>query len=164
MLTIYSMEHIEKESGVLLELNEVKGKEVKSQTLRVPHNYLLFGKLRPYLNKYWLNDTDFDNIICSSEFFVFDVTEDINRLFFKYVLSSNFVQAQIADKTSGARMPRINETIFFNLKFPLPSIETQKVIASNISQLLSQIETLNYQAEDNINSALVEFEKQIFEQ
>src|SRR5690606_9175884 len=144
------MEHIEKDSGVLLELNEVKGKEIKSQTLRVPYNYLIFGKLRPYLNKYWLNDTDFDNIICSSEFFVFDVTEDVDRLFFKYVLSSNFIQAQIADKSSGARMPRINESIFYNLKFPLPKIETQKEIASKISQMLNQIESLNNQSEVNI--------------
>src|SRR5690606_37934682 len=66
------MEHIEKETGKLLELNEVLGKEIKSQTLNVPIGFFIYGKLRPYLNKYWINNTDHSNIICSSEFFVFD--------------------------------------------------------------------------------------------
>lgn len=156
------MEHIEKETGRLLELNKVKGKEIKSQTLRVPKDYLMFGKLRSYLNKYWINDTDIDNIICSSEFFVFDISETINKLFFKYVLSSNIIQSQIADKTSGARMPRINEDIFFNLQFPLPPLEVQTKIADNISRLKLEMGDLRRSSEQNKELAKKEFEQEIF--
>ena len=113
----------------------VKGKQIKSQTLSIPKGFLLFGKLRPYLNKYWLNNTDFNNIICSSEFFVFKTIKDIDSQFFKYILSSSFIQSQISDKTSGARMPRINEDIFMNLQFPCPPIEIQTEIANHISGL-----------------------------
>ena len=156
------MEHIEKETGRLLVINKVKGIEIKSQTLRVPKDYLMFGKLRPYLNKYWINDTDIDNIICSSEFFVFDISEKINKLFFKYVLSSDFIQSQISDKTSGARIPRINENIFFNLQFPLPPFDIQTKIADKISSLKKEMSKLKRSSEQNRELAKKEFEKEIF--
>ena len=156
------MEHIEKESGNLLEMPKVKGIEIKSQTLRVPKDFFIYGKLRPYLNKYWINTTDFDNIICSSEFFVFDINENLDKLFFKYILSSKIIQNQISDKTSGARMPRINEDIFFNLQFPMPPIEKQQQISNHINSLKTQIKKLNILSSNNKEVAIVEFEKEIF--
>ncbi len=156
------MEHIEKETGRLLDMPIVKGKEIKSQTVKVPKDFFVYGKLRPYLNKYWINQTEFTNIICSSEFFVFDIENGINKLFFKNVLSSKIIQDQIADKTSGARMPRINEDIFFNLQFPLPPIEIQDEIASNISNLIHKIEKSKLEAVNLKNEAGQQFEKAIF--
>lgn len=156
------MEHIEKETGQLLDLKSVKGREIKSQTLRVPENYLLYGKLRPYLNKYWLNETNHENIICSSEFFVFDVKQNINKQFFKSVLASSFIQHQITDKTSGARMPRINEYIFLNLQFPLPPLAKQQEIAQHITNIKTQIKALKNQAEQNRAQAIKAFEQAIF--
>ncbi len=156
------MEHIEKVTGILLDMPEVKGKEIKSQTLRIPKNFFIYGKLRPYLNKYWINDTDFDNIICSSEFFVFDTIETLDKLFFKYVLASKIIQNQISDKTSGARMPRINEDIFFNLQFPLPPIEKQKEISDKINNVKSKIKQLNSLSIKNKEEAISVFGKEIF--
>lgn len=156
------MEHIEKETGVLLDMPIVKGKEIKSQTIRVPKGFFVYGKLRPYLNKYWVNNTEFDNIICSSEFFVFDIENSLNKMFFKIILSSKIIQDQITDKTSGARMPRINEDIFVNLKFPLPPIEIQDTIASKISIIKREIQNSKIQADQLKFQAEKEFEQTIF--
>jgi len=156
------MEHIEKETGKLLELKKVKGKEIKSQTLKVPKEFYIYGKLRPYLNKYWINETDLNNIICSSEFFVFNIKEGVDKYYFLNVLSSQFIQTQISDKTSGARMPRINEEIFFNLQFPLPPLKIQKLIANHISALKQQINDLLSKANENREKAIQEFEEEIF--
>lgn len=156
------MEHIEKGTGRLLDMPIVKGKEIKSQTIKVPKDFIVYGKLRPYLNKYWINQTEYDNIICSSEFFVFDIDNGINKIFFKNVLSSKIIQDQISDKTSGARMPRINEEIFFNLQFPLPPIETQNIIALNISNLISNIEKYKVDAINLRLEAEQVFENAIF--
>lgn len=156
------MEHIEKESGVLLDMPTVKGYEIKSQTLKVPKYFFIYGKLRPYLNKYWINQTDFENIICSSEFFVFDINSDINKDFFKYILSSKFIQDQITDKTSGARMPRINEEIFLDLKFPLPPKDIQDKIAMHILANNHLIEHSKNIALNLKSNAITELEKTIF--
>jgi len=74
------MENIEKNTGNRTP-KEVYGCKILSQTLLVPKGYVIYGKLRPYLNKYWENTTDDKNIICSSEFFVFDTT-GIEREYF----------------------------------------------------------------------------------
>jgi len=158
------MEHIEKKTGTLLELQNVKGGEIKSQTINVPRNFMIYGKLRPYLNKYWVNNTGFDNIICSSEFFVFDIDEEkLDKSFFKYVLASEIIQSQINDKTSGARMPRINEEIFFNLHFPMPDIQEQLKISQKISSMKTEIELNKEKAKNLRVSAEEEFEKTIFQ-
>jgi len=157
------MEHIEKGTGMLLNLPIVRGKEIKSQTIKVPYGFILYGKLRPYLNKYWINMTEFDNIICSSEFFVFEIDESINKEFFKQILSSKIIQLQISDKTSGARMPRINEEIFFNLYFPLPPQSVQDEIANRIECIKEQIEKIKLKSFNLKEEAQLEFENAIFE-
>lgn len=156
------MEHIEKGTGMLLNLPIVRGKEIKSQTIKVPYGFILYGKLRPYLNKYWINMTEFDNIICSSEFFVFEIDESINKEFFKQILSSKIIQLQISDKTSGARMPRINEEIFFNLYFPLPPQSVQDEIANRIECIKEQIEKIKLKSFNLKEEAQQEFEDAIF--
>ena len=46
------MENVEKNTGELIDLPVVKGSEIKSQTILIPQDFLIYGKLRPYLNKY----------------------------------------------------------------------------------------------------------------
>lgn len=158
------MEHVEKGSGQIIDSPIVKGKEIKSQTIHVPHGYYIYGKLRPYLNKYWYNDleTDENEIICSSEFFVFDIKDGINTLYFKYVLASYIVQQQIADAMSGARMPRISEQTFRNIQIPLPPLAVQNEIVDHISALRAKQKHLQQQASDLRQQAQQQFEQTIF--
>ena len=74
------MERVEKNTGKVF-MQQISGKDVLSQTVRVPYDYIIYGKLRPYLNKYWENRSATKNVVCSSEFFVFD-TKNINRIYF----------------------------------------------------------------------------------
>ncbi len=163
MYSYIGMENIEKETGILAEFQCVRGKEIKSQTIRVPKNYFLYGKLRPYLNKYWYNESDDTNIVCSSEFFVFSIKKTINPYYFKFYISSNSVQKQIENLFQGARMPRINENTFKSIKIPLPPIEVQNEIATHIFELKTQINDFKQKAIKLRNSALEDFENEIFE-
>ena len=157
------MEHIEKVTGQLLETPIVKGEQVKSQTVAVPNGYFIYGKLRPYLNKYWYNNTNWDNIVCSSELFVFRIKDSINTRFFEVVLGSDIVQEQIADLTSGARMPRITEEVFMNIQIPIPPLDIQKDLADQIDKITGEIKELRNSALQKRTDALKNFETQIFE-
>lgn len=158
------MENVEKDTGRLVDAPIVKGKEIKSQTIKVPTKYFIYGKLRPYLNKYWYNDIEQqEEIICSSEFFVFDIKDTINSDYFKFVLASDIVQKQIADAMSGARMPRISENTFRSIQIPLPPVNIQDIIAKHIDEQKARIKQLKHQSKELKNAALVEFEKEIFE-
>jgi restriction endonuclease S subunit len=157
------MEHIEKNSGILLDMPEIKGIKIKSQTINVPSDFFIYGKLRPYLNKYWQNKTEFQNITCSSEFFVFSIKANVDSDYFRSVLSSSIIQYQIEQIVSGARMPRINETQFKNILFPLPKPVIQQEISEQIKTWKTQIKTLREQSKANKANAIKEFEKEIFE-
>lgn len=157
------MENIEKGTGVLTEEKIIKGSEIKSQTVRVPKDFFLYGKLRPYLNKYWYNESEHENIVCSSEFFVFSIKKSINPYYFKYYLASSAVQQQITNAYRGARMPRINEETFKAVAVPLPPINIQNAIVEHISKQMEQINGLKKQADNLRKEALEEFEKEIFE-
>lgn len=87
------MEHVEKNTGKVF-MQQISGKDILSQTVRVPYDYIIYGKLRPYLNKYWENRSATKNVVCSSEFFVFD-TKNINRIYFMEILSSTIIQEQL---------------------------------------------------------------------
>ena len=157
------MEHIEKVTGQLLETPIVKGEQIKSQTIAIPNGYFIYGKLRPYLNKYWYNNTNWENLVCSSELFVFKIKESINTRFFEFVLGSSIVQEQIADLTSGARMPRITEDVFMNIQIPIPPLNVQKNLADQIDKITEEIKELRNSALQKRTDALKNFETQIFE-
>ena len=160
LFSYVGMEHVEKNSGRAFP-QSVFGKDILSQTIRVPSNYVIYGKLRPYLNKYWQNDLDKQDIICSSEFFVFD-TKNIDRQYFIEVLSSQIIQKQLSFLFSGARMPRINEDDFMGLKIPLLAIETQKQIVAGIVEIRSHIRELENKIFDCNKIAKEQFEEAVF--
>lgn len=157
------MENVVKNIGKVVQINEVDGKTIKSSSVCVPKGYILYGKLRPYLNKYWYNDKNDDNIICSSEFFVFKLNPEINIHYFLAIISSELVQVQLADKMSGARMPRITEEIFHNIRIPIPPQNIQNTIANMMLDMNNDNEVISNQIVYLRNNALLNFENQIFE-
>ena len=158
--TYIGMEHVEKNTGKVL-LQQISGKDVLSQTIRVPSNYIIYGKLRPYLNKYWENISSTKNVVCSSEFFVFDI-KNINRMYFMEILSSVIIQEQLSPLYSGARMPRINENDFLGLRIPLPSAQRQQEIVDFISEIRKKMSALQLKIPLCAQQAQKEFEEAIF--
>lgn len=93
---------------------------------------VLFGKLRPYLRKYWL--AEFDGV-CSSEIWVFRANKKViaNKYLFYYIQLNEFIS--IANISSGSKMPRADWNFIVNypLSIPLPPLPEQKKIAEILS-------------------------------
>lgn len=92
---------------------------------------VLFGKLRPYLRKYWL--AAFDGV-CSSEVWVLKPkSKDIsNEYLFNLIQTNDFIQA--ANVSSGSKMPRADWDYIINFPFSIiNSITEQKAIAKVLS-------------------------------
>lgn len=155
------MESVDKNTGKLIDLPKVKGKDIKSTTLRVPKDYIIYNKLRPYLNKYWVNADAIEKVICSSEFFVFNIN-GISREYFIYILSSSFVQKQLELQYSGARMPRINKDIFFNVKIPVPNYEEQERIVQTLNYIKQDYKQKKVESKELVTRAKQDFENAIF--
>lgn len=155
------MEDIEKDTGKRSR-RVVAGSTILSQSVWVPEGYVLYGRLRPYLNKYWENTTKDNNIVCSSEFFVFD-TMGIERKYFITILASEIIQRQLPPLYSGTRMPRISDEDFLNLQIPLPPKSIQKAIVAFSSKTKKAIENLRKTAYEARQFAKDRFEASVFE-
>ena len=120
--------------------------------------------MRPYLNKYWYNNIEEQQkkIICSSEFFVFDIKDNVNSKYFLYVLASYIVQKQIIDAMSGARMPRISAGVFRNIQIPLPPLNIQNEVVEHIAALRTEQKELREKALFLRQQATEQFEQTIF--
>lgn len=156
------MENVEKDTGVLNSFQIVNGKSIKSQTVRIPKGFIIYGKLRPYLNKYWENSEEYDNIVCSSEFLCFLPKKELNKSFFKFILSSYIIQEQIADSMTGARMPRIDENIFKNIVVPIPPRSIQDSVSTYLMEKDEEASRLKRESLELKESATNIFLTEIF--
>ncbi len=91
---------------------------------------ILFGKLRPYLAKVYVADSEG---ICSTEFLVYEVHEGSNAFFSKLMLSNGFIGVVDAS-TYGSKMPRASSDFIGNLKLVNPPYEEQIRIATFIHE------------------------------
>ena len=91
---------------------------------------ILYGKLRPNLNKVWLADR---KGICSTDIFVVRSLDKrvLPGLYVRLFRSSHFNEA-VLGQLSGAQLPRIGWRSFANLEIPLPPLEVQKEIVGEI--------------------------------
>lgn len=124
------MEDVEKFTGRMTGFKSKKGAEIRSSAMSVPHGYFIYGKLRPNLNKYWLNTEREKNIVCSTEFFVFSLKPGVDAAYFECVLSSGIVQEQVKKFITGTGLPRINADDFLHLQIPNPPSEVQKQLGA----------------------------------
>jgi len=91
---------------------------------------VLFGKLRPYLKKYWLAEF---NGVCSSEVWVLNSKDKkcSNEFLFRLVQTNRF--NQVANVSSGSKMPRADWDYVSAFPFYLPFLPEQKTIAQLLS-------------------------------
>jgi len=107
-----------------------------SVKMRFKSGDVLFGKLRPYLRKYWVADRDG---VCSSEFWVLRSTEGVCTPGFLACLlqSDNFMRAVAA--SAGSKMPRAEWDFVAATALTVPPVERQEEICSVIKTFDLQI-------------------------
>lgn len=136
-----ALEHIDQESGKLIGIG--KSSESTSTKSAFYKNDVLFGKLRPYLRKYWLSDIDG---VCSTEILALKALTHPEFAF--YTIQSNKFIEDISKKAFGTKMPRTSWADMKDYKIPLPPLPEQQRIAEILSTTDSHIEKLDKTIED----------------
>ena len=96
---------------------------------------LLYGKLRPYLNKHGV--AKFDGV-CSTDILVFKANEQAEIEFINYFLSlPKFIEYAVAN-SKGINLPRVSEKIILRAEIFLPPLQEQKEIIRLLDDLLSR--------------------------
>ena len=120
------LEHIEGHTGNVLPHVQSYGSEIKSTKNVFRAGQVLYGKLRPYLNKVHLADSDG---ICSTDIFVLRPRNGkVIPPFAAYYLRSPLVLGRIEHLMQGANLPRLSPKTMLSFPFPLPPLPAQKRI------------------------------------
>jgi type I restriction enzyme, S subunit len=124
------LEHIKSNAGSILAYGI--SSDVCSSKSIFKKGDLLYGKLRPYLNKVYLAEIDG---ICSTDIMVFPKSETILNQYAKYrFLSNDFVRYANANST-GVQHPRVKFESLAEFPILLPPLNEQRRIVSTIEQL-----------------------------
>ena len=131
-LAYRGLESIESNTGRYNEAGLSKTPEVPlANSFRFGPEHVLYGKLRPYLNKVAL--AEFEGK-CSTEIIPLLPSPDLDRRFLAYFLRSPRTVSRISEKTAGARMPRADMDFIFSLELVLPSLTEQRRIVDLLSR------------------------------
>ena len=123
------LENISKGTGQLVGIYSKNPKDIKSTKTRFEKSDILYGKLRPNLNKVYLSELDG---ICSTDIIVLRNKGKVNSKFYSsYFLSDRF-NNEVLKGLKGAQLPRIGYQYFSSIKVPFTDIDTQKQIVSRI--------------------------------
>lgn len=129
-LPYVGMEDIESDTGNFIGSKEPR--KVKSSTFHFNVSHVLYGRLRPYLNKVLLPDFEGH---CSTEVFPLKPNSEVAREFLFYWVSLNSTKDKINATCTGARMPRANMNDVLTFEFFYPSLNVQNIIVQNLKEL-----------------------------
>lgn len=128
------LENIESKSGKFIETStEFEGNGVAFAKADV-----VYGKLRPYLQKVWLAEFDGNAV---GDFFVFRAKRNSTPSFIKYLLLSDGFTKEADGSTVGAKMPRVSSNFILTMHYCLPTKGEQHAIATYLDKKCASIDS-----------------------
>ena len=133
---ILDLEDIEKDTGTVLK----KVTKAQRNSVSTKHKFhsgqVLYSKLRPYLNKVVLSDTDG---YCTSEILPLEFKKCVLPEYARYYLMSSTFIAYANHCSYGVKMPRLGTTDGKKAIFSLPPLSEQKRIVETIDFYFMQL-------------------------
>ncbi|MBI5706470.1 MAG: restriction endonuclease subunit S [Armatimonadetes bacterium] len=129
-----SLEHIEANTTKIVGAG--LGEDVHSTKAAFRAGDVLYGRLRPYLNKVTIPNF---NGISSTDILVFPPNEDLDQGYLMRFLNSATVVEYAHRHSMGLQMPRIGFEVLGEIEIPLPPIAEQREIVARIEELVEQV-------------------------
>ena len=148
-LPYIGLEHMVKGGGIL-SISTTEG--VKSAKSVFRRNDVLYGKLRPYLDKHTLAESDG---VCSTDILVFRNKKHYIPVLLNLYLGLPHVVRSSVESSSGINLPRVSGKVVSNFPMPLPPLPEQKRIVKKLSSMLGKLK----EAKELIQEAKETFEE-----
>ena len=128
------LQHVEAHTMRLIGIGRTR--DVKSSGSYFRRGDVLYGRLRPYLNKIYM--PDFDGL-ASGEFIVFPSQQFLDNSYLKYFLNQwEFVS--FATRINAGDRPRVDFIQFSDYPIPLPPLPEQHRIVAEIEKQLTRLD------------------------
>lgn len=129
---LLNLDMVESNSGRIIEKVYVPESEVGQSTTTFSSDYVLFSKLRPYLNKVVVPD---DTGYATTELVpLLPQRQLLNQLYLAQLLRGDEFLSFISAQVSGTKMPRVTMNVFWNFDVMLPPLDLQEQFAAFVRQ------------------------------
>jgi type I restriction enzyme S subunit len=146
--TFVGLEHIESGTGIRTGAKPVEMSELTGRKPRFYKGDIVYGYLRPYLNKVWV--AEFDGL-CSVDQYIYSV--DANKadttFLSSFMRSPVFMQRAPITTTPG-QLPRIRTEEVASVELNLPPLADQRRVAAQLAEKLAGAERLRRTLEDQL--------------
>ncbi len=144
------LEHIEPNTGRRLGSAKVEMSELTGRKPMFFKDDIVYGYLRPYLNKVWV--AEFDGL-CSVDQYVYSVNsqETVSSYVAWYMRSPLFIDNSPVGKTPGW-LPRIRTEEVASVRIPLPPLALQQEIAQVLAEQMLSLENARAAAEAELDA------------
>lgn len=160
--TYVEMGGIDAGLGIVESTNLEVSKAPSRATQTILAGDLIIGTTRPYLKKFAIVTEKNNENIASSAFQIIAPSENYCLDYLLEYIKSEFGVKQFEYYMTGALYPAITSKDLRRVLIPFPPVEKQKQISNHMNSLKSQIKELNALSAKNKETAIVEFEKEIF--
>ena len=134
------LENIQSSTGRLVDFSVKNGRDIKSVCRVFLEGDILYGRLRPNLNKVFFNDV-FPRGECSTEIIVLIPKPDsVDPIYLSELLRSDAVNRRIVNIVKGAALPRVSMADLKQLRLPIPPLEEQRRVSKVIVQKRKELE------------------------
>lgn len=106
---------------------------------------VLYGKLRPYLNKVVLADSPG---FCTTEIIPITPGSAVESRYLQLALRSPYFLRYVAKRSYGMKMPRLGTKDLESSRIPLPPLAEQKRIVTKVDELMALCDRLEAQLKD----------------
>ena len=143
--TFIGLEHIESNTGKIIGKGESKNLTSTKTIFR--SGDILYGRLRPYLNKVCVPNF---NGVCSTDILVFKKNSFLSNRFIALFFTTNCFVTYANANMTGVQHPRINFKKISIFTISLPPLNEQKRIVSKIESIFDKIDAIEKQVDDSL--------------
>jgi len=136
---LLDLEDIEKETSRLIYRAKYCERESKSTKSTFRKGDVLYGKLRPYLDKVLVADSDG---VCTTEIVPVVPTKAVTPEFLRWLLKRSGFLHHVNSLMYGVKMPRLGTDDAIRSVHPIPPVNEQRRIVAKIDELMSRCDEL----------------------
>jgi len=142
---VLELEDIEKSTSKLLAKVVARDRQFKSTKNGFPAGAVLYGKLRPYLDKVLIAQSPG---VCTTEINPISFFEHIEAGYLRWYLKSPYFVAYADGSTYGMNLPRLGTDAAREALFPFPPKQEQIRIVAKVDELMALCDQLEQQQQD----------------
>jgi restriction endonuclease S subunit len=139
-LRFIGLQHIESHTGRRIGEDLLLAEQLEGRKFRFSPGEIVYGYLRPYLNKVWVADRDG---VCSVDQYVIrPKAEMVDTKYLAHFVRSPIFLERAIELTHNLLLPRLRTALLESIPIPLPPLPEQRRIVAYLDDLQAQVDEL----------------------